>query len=160
MHDMKEYKPIALVFYKDGNGNRDALPLDESKLEAFKNVIENSKMVELEWVIIATNEIKEIKRSYKTTELEKYFYSRSPEERAYLTKRIKSRAWQKCNILESIAEMWEERAITTMMQWIEWRNRVIEEEKTTKVETKIEMTDKQRKEIMERFKNLKKSFSK
>jgi hypothetical protein len=48
MNEIKEYKPLALVFYMDGNGNRDALPLDDSKVNEFQKVIENTKMVELE----------------------------------------------------------------------------------------------------------------
>ena len=48
MDEIKQYKPIALVFYVDGNGNRNALPLEEAKRIAFKNAVETSKMVELE----------------------------------------------------------------------------------------------------------------
>ena len=48
MDEIKQYRPIALVFYVDGNGNRNALPLEESKRDAFKKAIETSKMVELE----------------------------------------------------------------------------------------------------------------
>lgn len=48
MDAIKQYKPIALVFYIDGNGERNALPLDESKRVAFKTAVESSKMVELE----------------------------------------------------------------------------------------------------------------
>ena len=77
MDEIKQYKPIALVFYIDGNGERNALPLEESKRLAFKNAVENSKMVELEWITINTFDIKEIRPASSTSESEKFFYSQT-----------------------------------------------------------------------------------
>lgn len=89
MWEIKEYKPIALVFYIDGNGNRAALPLDESKREAFKKAIETSKMVELEWITINTFDIKEIRPANALSDIEKLFFSMSWHKRAYLDQRAK-----------------------------------------------------------------------
>ena len=89
MNEIKDYKPLALVFYIDGNWERNALPLDESKREAFKKAVETSKMVELEWITINTFDIKEIRPADKTTDIEKCFYSMSYHERAYLNQRAR-----------------------------------------------------------------------
>ncbi len=93
MWEIKEYKPIALVFYIDGNWNRMALPLDDSKREDFKRVIEASKMVELEWIIINTFDIKEIRPANAITEIEKFYYSQSWKERTFLTQRVRKMSW-------------------------------------------------------------------
>ena len=151
MWEIKEYKPIALVFYIDGNGNRSALPLDDSKREQFKAIVETSKMVELEWVIISTFEIKEIKPAWKISELEKYYYSRDYKERSLISQRVKSRCQnQRVNVLESLAEMWTEKAIRLM------ENRIhpsIEEEKKEEVNTESRpMTEEEKAEIKAKFK--------
>ncbi len=86
--DMKEYKPLCLVFYIDWEWNRSALPLDETKINDFKQAVENSKMIELEWVIINTFDIKEIRPSTHTSEIEKFFYSQTAQDRALLKKWI------------------------------------------------------------------------
>ena len=92
MQELKEYKPIALVFYIDWNGERTALPLDESKREAFKKAVETSKMVELEWVIINTFDIKEIRPADKLSDIEKLFYSMSWHKRVYLNQRARAKS--------------------------------------------------------------------
>ena len=84
MNALKEYKPITLVFYIDWNGERNALPLDDTKREAFKKAVENNKMVELEWTVINTFDIKEIRPAEKLTDIEKIFYNLSYQKRAYL----------------------------------------------------------------------------
>ena len=76
MWEIREYKPLALVFYIDGNGNRNALPLDNSRIQEFKQAIQNQKMVELEGIVINSFDVKEIRPAEKTSELEKYYYSR------------------------------------------------------------------------------------
>ena len=104
--EIKEYKPLALVFYIDWDGNRSALPLDETKIQDFKKALETSKMVELEWVIINTFDIKEIRPSTHTSELEKYFYSKSIEDRAKIKNRALKRTWdKKQNIIEIISQI-------------------------------------------------------
>lgn len=92
MNALKEYKPITLVFYIDWNGERNALPLDDSKREAFKKAVENNKMVELEWIVINTFDIKEIRPADKLSDVEKVFYSLSYHKRAYLNQRAKRMA--------------------------------------------------------------------
>jgi hypothetical protein len=92
MNDIKQYKPLALVFYIDWNWDRNALPLDDSKREAFKKAVETSKMVELEWITINTFDIKEIRPAEKTTEIEKLFYSQSWDIRTWLNWRAKKLA--------------------------------------------------------------------
>lgn len=105
MQEIKEYKPLALVFYVDGNGNRDALPLDDDKREAFKQAIEVKKMVELEGVVINTFDIKEIKPAYKCSDIEKYFYSRDYQERAFITDKVRHRVNNmKANVIEALSE--------------------------------------------------------
>ena len=104
--EIKEYKPLALVFYIDWDGNRSALPLDETKIQDFKKALETSKMVELEWVIINTFDIKEIRPSTHTSELEKYFYSKSIEDRAKIKNRAFKRTWdRKQNVIEIISQI-------------------------------------------------------
>ena len=118
MWDIKEYKPIALVFYIDGNGNRTALPLEESKREAFKKAIETSKMVELEWITINTFDIKEIRPAWSTSDLEKFFYSRSWQERAYITERTKKMSGDaKVNVVEYRLPLGTAKAIERL-QWM------------------------------------------
>ena len=111
MDEIKQYKPIALVFYIDWNGNRNALPLEESKRDAFKKAIETSKMVELEWVTINTFDIKEIRPAACTSELEKFYYSQPRAERNYINQRTLKLAWDKVNTLEYRMWLWEQQAI-------------------------------------------------
>ena len=92
MNTLSEYKPLALVFYIDWNGDRTALPLDDSKREAFKKAVETHKMVELEWIVINTFDIKEIRPADKTTDIEKLFYSQSWDVRTWLNWRAKKLA--------------------------------------------------------------------
>ena len=127
MNEIKQYKPLALVFYIDGNGNRDALPLDDSKREQFKQIIENQKMVELEGTIINTFDIKEIKPASKVSDIEKYFYSREYSDRAYITEKVRQRVNNmKANVIEALSEFWTIRAIGIMEQWVEWRHKIPE----------------------------------
>ncbi len=93
MNALKEYKPITLVFYIDWNGERNALPLDNTKREAFKKAVENNKMVELEWTVINTFDIKEVRPAEKLSEIEKIYYSLPRNKRAYLNRRVKVMAW-------------------------------------------------------------------
>lgn len=111
MDEIKQYKPIALVFYIDWNGERNALPLDEDKRDAFKKAVESSKMVELEWITINTFDIKEIRPAASTTELEKFFYSQSWMDRNYLNQKTKRLAWERVNTLEYWLWLWEQKAI-------------------------------------------------
>lgn len=111
MEEIKQYKPIALVFYVDGNGNRNALPLEESKRDAFKKAIESSKMVELEWITINTFDIKEIRPAACTSELEKFYYSQPRPERNYINQRTQKLAGDKVNPLEYWLWIWEQQAI-------------------------------------------------
>lgn len=111
MDEIKQYKPIALVFYVDWNGERNALPLDEEKREAFKKAVETSKMVELEWITINTFDIKEIRPAASTTELEKFFYSQSWMDRSYLNQKTRKLAGEKVNTLEYWLWLWEKKAI-------------------------------------------------
>lgn len=119
MDEIKQYKPIALVFYIDWNGNRTALPLEESKRDAFKKAIETSKMVELEWITINTFDIKEIRPANSTTELEKFFYSQSWQDRSYINQRTIKMAWDKVNTIEYRLWLWEEKAIERMERMLD-----------------------------------------
>lgn len=122
MNELKNYKPIALVFYIDWNGERTALPLDESKRDAFKKVIETSKMVELEWTVINTFDIKEIRPAEKLSEIEKIYYSLPRDKRAYLNRRVKALEWDnKAKPVEYFTSRWDqERAIKRMVDMIEY----------------------------------------
>lgn len=101
MNEIKQYKPIALVFYIDWNWERNALPLDDSKREAFKKAIENSKMVELEWITINTFDIKEIRPAQATTEIEKFFFSQDWTHRVGITERTRRLSGNpKVNVVE------------------------------------------------------------
>ena len=70
-----------------------ALPLEESKLDAFREKIETAKMIILEGITINTFNIQEIRPDKNLTDLEKYFYSRTVEERAKIKKRMFQRNW-------------------------------------------------------------------
>lgn len=122
MNDIKQYKPLALVFYIDWNWDRNALPLDESKREAFKKAVETSKMVELEWITINTFDIKEIRPAQATTELEKYFYSQSWQDRNYINQKTLRMAWQKVNTLEYRSWLWEQKAIERLQRMLEYHH--------------------------------------
>lgn len=119
MDAIKQYKPIALVFYIDGNGERNALPLDESKRVAFKQAVETSKMVELEWITINTFDIREIRPASSTSELEKFFYSQSRQDRNYLKQRTLKMAWDNVNTLEYWLGLWEQQAIERLQRILE-----------------------------------------
>lgn len=117
MNEIKDYKPLALVFYIDGNWERNALPLDESKREAFKKAVETSKMVELEWITINTFDIKEIRAADKTSDIEKLFYSMSWHKRAYLNQRAKKMAQdQKTNAVEYFSSWPDQQLALRRMQ--------------------------------------------
>lgn len=119
MDAIKQYKPIALVFYIDGNGERNALPLDESKRVAFKTAVESSKMVELEWITINTFDIREIRPASSTSELEKFFYSQSRQDRNYIKQRTLKMAWDKVNVLEYRLWLWEQQALDRLQRILE-----------------------------------------
>lgn len=92
MNEIKEYKPLALVFYINGKWERDVLPLDEDKREIFKKAIEERKMVELEWITINVFDIKEIKPASTLSKLENIFYSMPRAERKFIIDRTKKLA--------------------------------------------------------------------
>ena len=120
MNALKEYKPITLVFYIDWNGERNALPLDDSKREAFKKAVENNKMVELEWTVINTFDIKEIRPAEKLSDIEKIFYNLSYQKRAYLNQRAKRLSQDnRANAVEYFTGRPEkERAIQRMLDMV------------------------------------------
>lgn len=119
MDEIKQYKPIALVFYVDGNGNRNALPLEEAKRIAFKNAVETSKMVELEWITINTFDIKEIRPASSTTDLEKFYYSQSRSDRNFIKQRTIKIAWDNVNVLEYWLWLWEKPAIERLQRMLD-----------------------------------------
>jgi len=152
MNDIKQYKPLALVFYIDGNGNRNALPLDDSKREEFKRIIENQKMVELEGIIINTFDIKEIRPADKTSELEKFYYSRTYQERSKIAQRVRNRAGNpKVNVLEWLSELWSEKAIS-LMQWM--IKPIVKEVEPPVIKPTVQMTPEEMEEIKSKFKKL------
>lgn len=113
--EIKQYKPLALVFYIDGNGCRSALPLEDSQRQDFKNEIEKSKMIELDGIVINTYDIKEIRPAALTTELEKYFYSKSWQERGILMQKAREQSRNpKMHPIEWYGELGTNRAIEKM----------------------------------------------
>ena len=97
MNEIKQYKPLALVFYIDWNGERSVLPLEESKREAFKKAIEMNKMVELEWITINVFDIKEIRPASTLTKLENIYYSMPRPERKFIKERTRRMANKELN---------------------------------------------------------------
>lgn len=166
--DLKEYKPLALVFYIDGNWNRNALPLEESKVEWFKKALEECKMVELEWVVINTFDIKEIRPSKFTTDTEKYYYSRTIEERKYILERLrKITRKQNINVIEEMA--WYDDPVKQMYRWIEQKfsgtlpKEELTEEQLLWIHPKIkteELTEEQKEQIRTKFMDLKVQLTK
>lgn len=168
MNEIQEYKPLALVFYIDGNWNRNALPLDEDKVSQFKKALEECKMIELEWVIINTFDVKEIRPSQFTTDIEKYFYSRSIAERKYITERVKRIAWStKINVVEEISGMKDwfkqmERMVRSkfyseLPKEIVWKDIVWND--ITKIKTES-LTEEQKELIRKRYKDLQDQLTK
>lgn len=82
--DIKEYKPLALVYFMNGAGERDALPLDNSKIDEFVKNLETAKMVKIDWTVINTFDIKEIKPYEKVSEVEMVFWSLEPKVRTHI----------------------------------------------------------------------------
>lgn len=157
MWEIREYKPLALVFYIDGNGNRNALPLDDTRREQFKQIIESQKMVELEWITINTFDIKEIRPASKTSELEKYYYNLNYQDRAFISSRVKSRAQnQKVNVLEWLSELWD-KAIWICEWWIRNRDWKIEQQQTEQPKREP-ITDEQKEFIKARFREILSSY--
>lgn len=153
--DLKEYKPIALVFYKDGEGNLTALPLEESKLDAFRKAIETAKMIILEGITINTFNIQEIRPDVNLTDLEKYFYSRTVEERAKIKKWMFKRNWNgKTSIIEAIRE-----SLNDPIKRLDHYLNPQEEKEIKEQEEKKEISQEEKEKIKERFQNLKQSFS-
>lgn len=158
MWEIREYRPLALVFYIDGNGNRNALPLDDTKREQFKSIIEHQKMVELEWITINTFDIKEIRPASKTSELEKYYYNLNYQDRAFISWKVKQRAQnQRINVLEWLSELWEPKAINVCEWWIRNRDWIVEQKQI--VEEKSEPITEEQKEYMKaRFREILSSY--
>ena len=112
MNEIKEYRPLALVFYINWKWERDVLPLDEEKREAFKKAIESSKMVELEWITINTFDIKEIRPASTFSQMENFYYSLQRAERNYIKQRTAKLSDKKLNDpMEYRTLVWEEKAI-------------------------------------------------
>jgi hypothetical protein len=84
-------------------------------------------MVELEWITINTFDIKEIRPAACTSELEKFYYSRSRAERNYINQRTQKLAGDKVNTLEYRLWLWEQQAI----ERFEWMLRVYNENLST-----------------------------
>ena len=144
--EIKQYKPLALVFYMDWNGNRNALPLDDTQRQAFKETIEQSKMVELDGVVINTYDIKEIRPAHLTTELEKYYYSRTQSKD------------RKIHPIEWFWELWDQKAIEKMEALLDG----MRSPKETKPEEKSDskpLTPEQKVKVKEQFQRLKEHLS-
>lgn len=154
MNEIRQYKPISLVFYVDGNGNRSALPLEQEKLKWFVESINEKKMVSLKGIILNTYDIKEIRPPSKISEIEKYFYSREFEERAKITQRIKMMTKQtRINPIEELTLLGTERAILFMENSLKQKEIEIEKEIKT-----VKTTKKERKENLEKLKKIKEKF--
>ena len=157
--EIKQYKPLALVFYMDWNGNRNALPLDDNQRQSFKEAIEQSKMIELDGVIINTYDIKEIRPAHLTTELEKYYYSRTWQERSFLTQRAKNQSKdRKIHPIEWFWELWDQKAIEKMEALLDG----MRSPKETKPEEKLDsnpLTPEQKVKVKEQFQSLKEYLS-
>lgn len=153
--ELKEYRPIALVFYKDWEWNLVALPLEESKLDAFREKIETAKMVNLEGITINTFNIQEIRPDKNLTDLEKYYYSRTPEERAKIKKRMFQRNWNgKTSIIEAIRE-----SLNDPIRRLDHYLNPQEEKEIKEQEEKKEISQEEKEKIKERFQKFKQSFS-
>lgn len=158
--EIKQYKPLALVFYIDWNGNRNALPLDDNQRQAFKETIEQSKMVELDGVVINTYDIKEIRPAHLTTELEKYYYSRTWQERIFLTQRARTQSKdRKIHPIEWFWELWDQKAIEKMEALLDgMRSPKSETEPEEKSDSKP-LTPEQKVKVKEQFQRLKEHLS-
>jgi len=158
--EIKQYKPLALVFYMDWNGNRNALPLDDNQRQAFKETIEQSKMVELDGVVINTYDIKEIRPAYLTTELEKYYYSRTWQERSFLTQRARTQSKdRKIHPIEWFWELWDQKAIEKMEALLDGMRSPKSEMKPEEKSDSKPLTPEQKVKVKEQFQRLKEHLS-
>lgn len=160
MMELKHYKPLALVFYIDGNWNRSALPLAEEQREAFKKKLEEVKMIELDGVVINTYDIKEIRPAHLTSETEKYYYSRTREERALLARKARELSKnQKVNPLDFFAEFGTERALEKMQNIVN-ALKISEPKETGQAEETKPMTPEQKEFVKENFRKIKERLTK
>lgn len=158
--EIKQYKPLALVFYIDWNGNRNALPLDDNQRQAFKETIEQSKMVELDGVVINTYDIKEIRPAHLTTELEKYYYSRTWQERIFLTQRARTQSKdRKIHPIEWFWELWDQKAIEKMEALLDGMRSPKSETKPEEKSDSKPLTPEQKVKVKEQFQRLKEHLS-
>lgn len=158
--EIKQYKPLALVFYMDWNGNRNALPLDDNQRQPFKEAIEQSKMIELDGVIINTYDIKEIRPAHLTTELEKYYYSRTWQERSFLTQRAKNQSKdRKIHPIEWFWELWDQKAIEKMEALLDGMRSPKSEMKPEEKSDSKPLTPEQKVKVKEQFQRLKEHLS-
>lgn len=85
---IKEYKPLALVFYTNWDWESNIATIFDSDYEDFKNELENSKFITIWWRTINCYNVKEIRRDSELTEIQKIYYSQSTWCRRYIDRRI------------------------------------------------------------------------
>lgn len=89
MNTIKEYKPLALVFYTTWDWEQDILPIDDSKAEDFKDELENSKFVTIGWRTINTYNVREVRRDEDLTSVQKIYYSQPKGFKEYVKRRMR-----------------------------------------------------------------------
>lgn len=118
MHtELKEYKPLAIVFFTNGEWERDVLTIPEEKKAEFIKHIESAKLVEIEWVVVNTFHINEIRSTEQLTELEKIYYSCDYKLRKEINKTAQRLGSE--NFLKRCTRFTEEQSINTLLSRIE-----------------------------------------
>jgi len=90
--DIKPYKPIIIVYYKDIDGMIETLITEEKNLPVIRKTIENSKTVEIEGVVINCYMIQKICKPENS--LEEIFYSQPKKLRVVLNKIARERGYR------------------------------------------------------------------
>lgn len=115
--ELKEYKPLCIVFFTNGEWERDALTIPEEKKAEFIKHIESAKLVEIEWVVVNTFHINEIRSTEQLTELEKIYYSCDYKLRKEINKTAQRLGSE--NFLKRCTRFTEEQSINTLLSRIE-----------------------------------------
>ena len=108
-------------------------------------------------------DIKEIRPAHLTSELEKYYYSRTREERALISRRAREQSRnQKINALDFFAEFWTESAIERMQRILNQAYAPFTPERQSDIEEIMEtkkMSPEQKEAVLMRFRNIKEKLS-
>ena len=116
MNELKEYKPLAIVFYVDESGELDTATIDDKMADKFIEQMEDSKFVTIWDITINTYNIKEIKRANSLSDVEKVYYSQPIGFRDYVLRRLKGVGYE-WNFLKFKKEINKDKVLEMISRW-------------------------------------------